>query len=171
MESLRSLVEKAAADHKRPAREIWRLAVSAILNDELDAQYPRDPHFNSPDIETAHWRRVLQGLLDHTIDSSDPSMVGWTKLLNLDERRWKLWLAPKILTVGGIVAEAPGRKSAASKMIAALDALKQRGRKWSSAKAAHNDVMRHCDITDATDQRGWSYGAFRRAYKTWSARN
>jgi hypothetical protein len=160
-EGLRNLIESGAAAHRRAPREVWSWAFDAILGVELDAEFPPDARFNTPEIETENWRRLLTSTRESVRGGFDPSFCGWTQNLKLDPDKFNDWLARRCREAPagrGI----PGPVSAQDKMREALEALRAEGEQFTSIKAAYGAVLKRCGIVSKT--RGWSLQTFRKAY-------
>jgi hypothetical protein len=157
LESLRELVEGAAAAHKIAPRKLWRWAFDGILQDELEAQFPPDPgrNFNTPSDEEAFWLKILENNRD-----ADVSLCGWTSDLKLDPDKFEKWLKKRCRD-----ASPPGKPSGPvsrqNEMRETFDGLKAEGKAFPSKKAAYHAVLQRRGIKGR--ERGWSYGTFLRA--------
>ncbi|MFZ2077897.1 MAG: hypothetical protein WAV38_14850 [Xanthobacteraceae bacterium] len=93
--SLRDMIESKAAQHGVASRELWKLALNAILDDVLMPILPAD--CSSLDKEFNHGgqrinlRKVIRRVLP-TIDSYGPPNSDWTRCLEFDDAPFEKWL-------------------------------------------------------------------------------
>jgi hypothetical protein len=161
MESLRDLVEKGAARHRLTTRTVWQWAFDAILRDELDATIQRNPRYNSPAIEDAHWRKLFADTRDGTYRNGDPSVNSWTRDVMLDPDRFEKGLRRAKRALNGNKQRKPGPNSRQAQMRETFLKLSSEDTPFRTKMAAYHAVCRYCGITDT--QRGWSYDTFRKA--------
>jgi hypothetical protein len=154
--SLRDLVERGAATHRRPPREVWKLAFRAILEKHIDAIVPdRAP--------VEQWEGVFAGALGLLVEQGDPSHVSWTREILLDPEQFNRLLKKRFDL-------APGPKSKGGEMLEAYERLKQKGESFRFSKDAHAAVLNELgiDIKLCGEPRGYGIHSFRRCIRAYS---
>jgi hypothetical protein len=77
---IRDLVQDGTARHRLADRVVWRLAVVAILENELDAIVPSE--------EFDCYRRLFCAMRDGIDFGNEPVLARWTREVCLDRARF-----------------------------------------------------------------------------------